>query len=529
MSATDNPVLVKEMRTRMRGARAYWLIFGHVMLLSVILLISYLTWLQIRAYAGGYPMAGGAPLGRRLFQAMFTAQAVMITLITPALTAGMLTLEREQRTFELLVLTVLRPREIINGKLLSAFGFVLLLLTASLPLAGICFMLGGVAPQEVAVVYLLLALSSLVYGSVGILFSSMLRSTAMSTAATYMAVLFLAGATGMLAAGGKEMIFASVSPIAAVWFALDAAPFYRWHLATWMPAMVLILGSAILIVVGAIHRLEEGVTDRSSLLRWLALLMFVVVVVAGTANAFGRLPTSTSVSEVRSVGGGAAGMLLSILSLLVLVFCTGDAHDLVGIRKPRHEILLPGILGRLARARVFTGGYASAPLYLLLLFVAGAAAIGAGPILTGHKVWPLTLDTTAASLLVVFTPLLCAVAMARLYSVMTGSRSTAAALTFFTLTAMVLLPLLNYLSWDSSLHPRHQIAWETLYLNPGIAFMALSGSPTDWARSVPALWAGQGASWIVTVVLYLGLAAALELAAQSLSARRPFLRVKRET
>ena len=37
----DNPVLTKEMRVRMRGARAYWILFGYLGFLSLVLLFSY--------------------------------------------------------------------------------------------------------------------------------------------------------------------------------------------------------------------------------------------------------------------------------------------------------------------------------------------------------------------------------------------------------------------------------------------------------------------------------------------------------
>ncbi len=40
----DNPVVTKELRGRMRGARTYWLLFGYLLLLSLILFFSYLGW-----------------------------------------------------------------------------------------------------------------------------------------------------------------------------------------------------------------------------------------------------------------------------------------------------------------------------------------------------------------------------------------------------------------------------------------------------------------------------------------------------
>ena len=42
----ENPVLTKELRTRMRGSRAYWILFAYLFVLSLILFFAYLTWWQ---------------------------------------------------------------------------------------------------------------------------------------------------------------------------------------------------------------------------------------------------------------------------------------------------------------------------------------------------------------------------------------------------------------------------------------------------------------------------------------------------
>ena len=93
------------------------------------------------------PLSGWAA-GRRIYDAVFALQAVLIALITPALTAGAITLEREQRAYEMLVMTQLRPMEVVAGKLAAALAFVALLLTSSLPLLSLSFFFGGVSPGE---------------------------------------------------------------------------------------------------------------------------------------------------------------------------------------------------------------------------------------------------------------------------------------------------------------------------------------------------------------------------------------------
>lgn len=532
-SRFENTVLTKEMRTRMRGTRAYWLLFFYVLALSGVLFVAYLMWYQEYAQAGYRPMAGNDPLGRRLFQCLFAAQGGMIILITPALTAGMLTIEREQRTFELLLLTMLRPRDIVAGKLMSAFGFAVLLLTASLPLAGICLMLGGISPQEVGVVYLLMALSSLFYGSIGILFSAMLRSTALSTAATYMSILFLSAITAIAGAGGKEVVFSSVNPVAAVFNASTAAPFYRWQCPTWIPAMFLILVASVLASSGAVHRLEEGISERPGILRWLALLLFCTLAAGIVANVVGGVISGPpgsgaahgsglpayAIEAVRVATAALAGVLLFGLTILALIICSGDKLELAGYQAPNHRVRFGTLLDRIVNARLFSGGYAWGPAYMLLLFLAGGAILETSYSLTRKGLWAKVADVAGGSLLVVVAAMVAYIAITRFWSVVIGNRCAAAGLSFVTITAMVLMPLLAYIGWDSSPHPLHELFWETLYANPGIALMALALGPGDWAQSVPTLWAGQFA-WGVTIIFYLGLAAVFEVAGQAILTRQ---------
>ena len=50
----DNPVLTKELRVRMRGARAYWILLGYLGFLSLVMLTQYWAWIiNVRQNGGG--------------------------------------------------------------------------------------------------------------------------------------------------------------------------------------------------------------------------------------------------------------------------------------------------------------------------------------------------------------------------------------------------------------------------------------------------------------------------------------------
>src|SRR3954453_5094944 len=113
----NNPVLVKEFRTRMRGARAYWVLLTYVLLLTLVVGATYLTWCSDNS-EGGVTHQAASNTGRSLFQILFSLQAGLVALITPAITAGAITIEREQQTYAMLATSGLRPQHIIWGKLL---------------------------------------------------------------------------------------------------------------------------------------------------------------------------------------------------------------------------------------------------------------------------------------------------------------------------------------------------------------------------------------------------------------------------
>ena len=69
----DNPVVTKELRGRMRGTRTPWLLFGYLLLLSLILFFSYLGWWNSNAQTlqNGGGGEAGYTVGRLFFRIIF--------------------------------------------------------------------------------------------------------------------------------------------------------------------------------------------------------------------------------------------------------------------------------------------------------------------------------------------------------------------------------------------------------------------------------------------------------------------------
>ena len=178
----DNPIIAREMRGRMRGNRALWVQFGYLGVLTVVILVTYL----------GYDLSHDAwrtgEVGRRLFSALCVAQGALVALIAPALAAGAITLEREQRTLDSLLVSPLSTGALLRGKLVAATLFMLLLLVAGVPLIAMTVLLGGVAPSEVVAVFAVHLANALLLAAVGLGWSLVCNTSAVATTVTYLTV-----------------------------------------------------------------------------------------------------------------------------------------------------------------------------------------------------------------------------------------------------------------------------------------------------------------------------------------------------
>ena len=123
---------------------------------------------------------------------------VLYCLSPPDSRQGSISTEREKQTLSILLTTSQSSLQIISGKLLSSIAFLLLLIVAALPIYSLVFLFGGISPKEFVFVFLYLFVTLLAIGSVGVMFSTIIRRTVISMIATYSTMLFLTIITGFL-------------------------------------------------------------------------------------------------------------------------------------------------------------------------------------------------------------------------------------------------------------------------------------------------------------------------------------------
>lgn len=205
---TGNPVVLKELRGRMRGPRAFVVLTTYLLLMSGFVTLLYVVY--VASTNDVYSAPSGQLIGKFVFGSVVGIELLLVCFIAPAFTAGAISGEREHQTFDLLRTTLLSASQLVLGKLASALSYILLLLLAALPLQSLAFLLGGVSPEEVVIATLLLVATAFLFATSGVFFSSFMRRTLASTVLTY--------AFALLATLGLPLILLALVPMGSLLF-----------------------------------------------------------------------------------------------------------------------------------------------------------------------------------------------------------------------------------------------------------------------------------------------------------------------
>lgn len=184
-----NPIIVKELRSRMRGPRAF-VTLTITLLLSGVVMYGMLQLTTAMSSNYGSTILS-AQVGQMLLAALSFLELVMVCAVTPAVTAGAISGEREKQTYEMLQATPLSPASLVWGKLVSALSYVFLLLFAAIPLASIVFIFGGVVARDMLKALLVLIILAVAFGVLGLFMSALFGRTGRATVASFLVVLVL--------------------------------------------------------------------------------------------------------------------------------------------------------------------------------------------------------------------------------------------------------------------------------------------------------------------------------------------------
>jgi len=242
-----NPVMVKEFRCR-RFGRSHWLIrmaLGCAVLsvaLSVLTVTGTMDW--------DVETVGGI---------LVVLQVSLIVLITPSLSAGIISGELESGGWQQLQMTPLSAGKILRGKLLSVAWPLLLILFATLPgYAILMYIEPGLRPQiERVLICLLITAGFALVLSAAI--SSLFRQTVAATTTAYIVLFTLCGGTMLIwlardAPFGHQAVESAltVNPAATALAVIKARGFSQYDLVpdNWI---FMALASAVSLIVLAVQ------------------------------------------------------------------------------------------------------------------------------------------------------------------------------------------------------------------------------------------------------------------------------------
>jgi len=196
-----NPVLARELRIRLRGRQAWILLTLYLLLLAVTLFLVYQA--ESGSLGGNDPFSIPSPtrfasVGRSVFEALMMIMLLLVLFLVPGFTSGALAGERERQTLVPLQVTLMRPWQIVVGKLTASFAFLALLVVATAPFLAVAYLIGGVTTGAVLRGVGVVLFTGLTLAGITVCCSALFKRVQIATVVAYAATLFLVLGTVLL-------------------------------------------------------------------------------------------------------------------------------------------------------------------------------------------------------------------------------------------------------------------------------------------------------------------------------------------
>ena len=363
-----NPILVKELRATFRSNLFIRFLYLATGCLGLVVL------------SGGAAIASAslppAEVGQLVFQMFFGLSLLVILLIAPAQAATAFTSEKEQRTWESLVLSGMDPWRMVRGKFWACYASMFLVLISFAPVVGIAFLFGGISPWHVIWGYVWLLMWLAVAVAFGIAVSARLNSTRISillVTLVFFPVTFVL-ACFIWAAGEGASSAWGVSMSGPFWFteALSARLFELDTFGLLVALPMFVFGSAVwFFLATAVAGVRPAAEDRSTPLKTWSIVNACGLI----ATMFGIMVLFTDASDAGEAAIIFVVMLGTVLLFYAMLFMNEPPLPprLVEMRRPQMNPLL--------RALLVVGPGAAPTLrfaFVLLIFASFGFSIAAG-------------------------------------------------------------------------------------------------------------------------------------------------------
>lgn len=126
-----------------------------------------------------------------LFRSVIMVEFLIIFVSVPLASALSITGDRERRTLDLILTSLVTPKEVILGKLMNSLYIIGLTLISTLPVLSICFMYGGMTAIDFWSVFVLLFVTAFLLSCIGIYSSTRTRDSLGAILTTFALVVIL--------------------------------------------------------------------------------------------------------------------------------------------------------------------------------------------------------------------------------------------------------------------------------------------------------------------------------------------------
>lgn len=306
-----NAAAVRDFRVQLRGNRAILLWGFYLMVLIGFTMLVYTG----SASGSQTSIVEAQSRLRGFYQSVMILLAVMINLISPALTAGSIVMERQRRSLDLVFSAPVTAKYYLVGKMVSSYRYVWMLLILSLPITSACVVLGGATWSDVIAAYIILSFNALIYTSMALLLSTLSRQPVAAVVWSYAASIFYSIVMSMMSVQALAMgmmgmsrtleapFLVTLSPYAVVQAAPTFTMIYGYEVPNWiLGGITAILLSKIMLLTAGSVMAGFGAKETISLrIHGIVYAFLATALISyGLSTAFGMVRSATASSGIHS-------------------------------------------------------------------------------------------------------------------------------------------------------------------------------------------------------------------------------------
>ena len=195
-----NPIFKRELTQFLKSGKIVATMIGLIFFLGLFL---FFLWPRTAVFS----MASSE--SKQVFTVFLLCNLAFVLIIVPAFCATSITAEKENNSFIMLYTTMLKPHNILSGKLFSSLTMITILVICTLPISALCSLSGGINLPTLMNAYIVIIVASLTFGIMSLAISAMCEKSASSLVLSYLSIALLAGGTWLpyaLLSGKPEML-----------------------------------------------------------------------------------------------------------------------------------------------------------------------------------------------------------------------------------------------------------------------------------------------------------------------------------